>query len=397
MPRFSLVLILLATLVLPTPVAAQAGCSYKSGFALLQTQMPDVVGSCRSNEIYRPEIGESSQLTAKGILIWHSVDNVMSFSDGYNVWVLDPGGQVQLRGVTERFAFEFNGDGYPLAGQPAPEVNGPCPTAPVAVLAVENFYGNLVQQLGGQCVSVTTILSDPSADPHEFQPTANDMRAFQGAVLVVANGLGYDDFADKAIATMSRKPQVVRAGDVVGLQRGANPHVWYSAGYVEQINAAILANLKQVNPDAGAYYDNQAVWLDQAFGAYRGLLSDIATGYGNTPIGATESIFVFMSTSAGLKLISPNEFMTAISEGNDPSARDIAEFQNQVKSKQIKLLVYNVQTVTPTTDQLKDMAVKANIPIVGVTETMPLGSQTFQGWQALQLRLLLNALQQATS
>jgi zinc/manganese transport system substrate-binding protein len=104
-----------------------------------------------------------------------------------------------------------------------------------------------------------------------------------------------------------------------------------------------------------------------------------------------------MSTSAGLKLISPNEFMTAISEGNDPSARDIAEFQNQVKSKQIKVLVYNVQTVTPTTDQLKDMAVKANIPIVGVTETMPLGSQTFQGWQALQLRLLLNALQQATS
>jgi zinc/manganese transport system substrate-binding protein len=85
------------------------------------------------------------------------------------------------------------------------------------VLAVENFYASLVQQLGGQCVSVTTILSDPDADPHEFEPTADDVRAFQGAQLVIENGLGYDDFADKIVNTLSRKPRVVRAGDAVGL------------------------------------------------------------------------------------------------------------------------------------------------------------------------------------
>jgi zinc/manganese transport system substrate-binding protein len=89
--------------------------------------------------------------------------------------------------------------------------------------------------------------------------------------------------------------------------------------------------------------------------------------------------------------------MQAISEGNDPSARDVAEFQNQLKGKQVKVLVYNVQTVTTTTERLKDLARQANIPIVGVSETMPLGAQTFQGWQAGQLRLLLNALQQAAT
>src|SRR5919202_1808611 len=135
-------------------------------------------------------------------------------------------------------------------GQPAPSSNGPCPTTPVAVLAVENFYASLAQQLGGQCVTVTTILSDPDADPHEFQPTASDVRAFHGAALVIENGLGYDDFADKALGTLSQKPMVVRAGDVVGLGVGANPHIWYSAGYVDQIKAAILNGLKQLNPDA---------------------------------------------------------------------------------------------------------------------------------------------------
>ena len=146
---------------------------------------------------------------------------------------------------------------------------------------------------------MTTILSDPDADPHEFQPTAGDVRAFQSAALVVEDGLGYDDFADKALGTLSRQPALVRAGDVVGLQVGANPHVWYSAGYVDQIKAAISAKLKQVNPDASAYYDAQATATDQAFGTYRQLISQIASQFANTPVGATESIFVDMAYATG--------------------------------------------------------------------------------------------------
>jgi zinc/manganese transport system substrate-binding protein len=302
-----------------------------------------------------------------------------------------------MRGLNERFPFEFNGDGFPLVGQAATNANGPCPIPPVSVLAVENFYANLVQQLGGQCVNVTVILSDPDADPHAFQPTANDIRAFQSASLVVLNGLGYDDFADRAIGALRNKPAVVRAGDVLGLQVGANPHVWYSAAYVDRLNAAITTKLKQVAPDAVSYSSNQAAALDQSFGAYRQLIGQIGGQFGNVPVGATESIFVDMSYSTGLKLVSPPEFMQAIAEGNDPSAQDVAEFQNQLKGKQVNVLVYNVQTVTPITEQLKQMARDANIPIVGVSETLPLGSQTFQGWQAGQLRLLLNALQKTST
>jgi zinc/manganese transport system substrate-binding protein len=394
--RSSLMLALLGWALMPLgSAAAEASCSFRGGFAQLQAQIPDRVGSCLADEQYRPDIGQSTQLTTNGTLVWRSVDGGISFSDGSHAWVLDPNGQVQLRAVNERFPFEFNGDGFPIVGQPAPTTNGPCPTTPVQVLAVENFYASLAQQLGGQCITITTILSDPDADPHEFQPTANDVRAFQTAALVIENGLGYDDFADKAVGTLSQKPVVVRAGDVVGLSVGANPHVWYSAGYVDQIKAAILAGLKQVRPDASDYFDTQAVALDQAFGPYRDLIAQIARQFSQTPVGATESIFLDMSYSTGLKLITPLEFMTAVSEGEDPSARDIATFQDQLNARQVKVVVYNVQTVTPTTEQLKALASQNGIPIVGVSETMPPGAQTFQGWQAGQLQLLLNALQKA--
>jgi zinc/manganese transport system substrate-binding protein len=398
MLRFGLIAILAATLLLPAlPAAAQASCAFRGGFAQLQALIPDRVGTCAADEQYRPDQGLSTQQTTNGTLLWHSVDGAITFSDGFHAWVLDPNGQVQVRGVAERFPFEFNGDGFPLVGQAGSSANGTCPTSPVNVLAVENFYGNLVQQLGGQCVNVTVILSDPDADPHAFQPTAGDIRAFQNAALVLMNGLGYDDFADKAVGAISKQPAVVRAGDVLGLQVGANPHVWYSAGYVDQLKTAITAKLKQVAPDAAAYFDTQASALDQSFGAYRQLIGLINGQFANAPVGATESIFVDMSYTTGLKLLSPPEFMQAIAEGNDPAAQDIAQFQNQLKGKQVKVLVYNVQTVTPITEQLKQMARDASIPIVGVSETMPVGAQTFQGWQAGQLRLLLNALQKTAA
>jgi zinc/manganese transport system substrate-binding protein len=376
---------------------AQTSCQLTGGFAQLQAQIPDIVGTCQGAEVDRIELGEATQPTTTGRLAYHTVDGVVSFSDGTHTWVLDPSGQVQVRGVNERFPFEFNGDGFPLVGAPAPQISGPCPASVVRVLAVENFYASLVNQLGGQCVSTTTILSDPNADPHEFQPAAADVRSYQGAQLVIENGLGYDDFSDKILATLSSQPELIKAGDVVGLQVGANPHVWYSAGYVDQIRAAMLSKLKQLDPQAAAYFDAQSAALDQEFSTYHTLINQIASQYGGTPVGATESIFVDMAYTTGLNLISPPEFMQALAEGTDPTARDVAMFQNQITTHQIKVLVYNTQTVTSLTEQLKAMAQQNNIPIVGVSETMPLGAQTFQGWHANELELLRQALQKATA
>jgi len=395
--RYALLVGLLASLLFSSPMALAQSCQLLTGgFAQLTAQIPDIVGTCNGAEAVHPELGESSQPTTNGRLLYRTVDGIVSFTDGTRTWVLDPSGQVQTRNYAERFSFEFNGDGLPLVGQSSADVNGPCPTSPVRVLAVENFYANITNQVGGQCVSTSTILSDPDADPHEFQPTANDVRSYQGAQLVIENGLGYDDFSDKVLTTLSQQPALIRAGDVVGLQVGANPHVWYSAGYMDQIRGAILTQLKQLNPQAAAYYDAQAAVVDQRFAAYRNLIEQIASQYGGTAVGSTESIFVDMAYTTGLNLITPPEFMRATSEGNDPTARDIAAFQNQITGHRIKVLIYNTQTVTSLTEQLKALAVQNGIPVVGVSETMPLSAQTFQGWHATELELLRQALQRAT-
>jgi zinc/manganese transport system substrate-binding protein len=242
-------------------------------------------------------------------------------------------------------------------------------------------------------VTVTSILSDPNADPHEYQPTANDAKSYQTAKLVVENGLGYDDFSDKIIATLPVKPTVLNVGAALGLQVGANPHVWYSPTYVDRIVQAITANLKDVNPGAASYFDSQTTsFMNGALAAYHASLQQLQTQFKGAPVASTESIFVYMAQAADLNLVSPPSFMDAVAEGNDPTAQDLAAFQNLITNHQIKVLVYNTQTVTSVTEQLKAMATANNIPIVGVSETMPLDVQTFQGWQANQLQDLIKAL-----
>ena len=62
------------------------------------------------------------------------------------------------------------------------------------VVAAENVYGNVASQIGGPHVSVTSILTNPNADPHLFEPTSSSGLAVADAKVVLQNGLGYDAF-----------------------------------------------------------------------------------------------------------------------------------------------------------------------------------------------------------
>ncbi len=352
-----------------------------------------MVGTCQGEPTTVVEMGTTVQPTSTGQLESRSVDGVVLFSDATRAHVLDPLGQVQQRGLRERFPWEFNGDGFPLVGAAAPPIDGPCPDTSLRVLAVENFYADLVRQLGGQCVTVTTILDDPTADPHEFQPSSSDVLAYQNAQLVIQNGLGYDDFSDRVLATVAARPVVVDAGEVVGLQVGDNPHVWYSPAYVDQMRAAITAALVQLAPGSSTYFAAQADVVEQRMATYHTLVGAIAAQFGGTPVGATETIFLYMADATDLQVVSPVGFMQAVAEGNEPTARDIALFHDQLGNARLGVLVYNTQTLTSLVEQFQDLAQQNHIPTVGVSETMPLVAHTFQGWQATQLALLQRALQ----
>jgi len=285
------------------------------------------------------------------------------------------------------------------AGDPSWSVgDGPpsCPGPVIQVIAVENQYGGIVSRLGGQGVRFKSIITNPDADPHEFQTNTQVVRDYQGAQLVVENGLGYDDFSDKVLDTVAKKPKVVNAGDVLGRKAGDNPHVWYDPDAVDRICQAITAALKELNPAGSEYFDARAKEYAGRLAPYHEAVARIRKRFAGVPVGATESIFVPMARATGLDLISPPGLMNAVSEDASPSVQDVALFQEQIKGKKIKVLVYNNQTNSTLTSQLRDMAKEAGIPVVGVSETLAPADAAFEDWQLSQLKALEDALASST-
>jgi|SRR5579862_6529586 len=266
----------------------------------------------------------------------------------------------------------------------------------VDVVAGENFWGNLVSQIGGAHVKVTSVVSDPNADPHEYETTNKDARAFAAANYVVLNGAGYDSWGDKLLsANPDPNRRVLRVADLVGKKDGDNPHLWYSPSYVNQMTSRVAYDLESLDPSDKSYFEAQLKNTQAALAPYQNQIESISQKFKGTKVAATEDIFVYLANAAGLDLISPPAFIEAVAEGNDPPAQSIVTFQTQLQNKEPKVLVYNLQTVTPLTENIKKLAADNGIPVIGITETLtPLGS-SFQSWMGKEVSALQNALNSA--
>jgi zinc/manganese transport system substrate-binding protein len=261
------------------------------------------------------------------------------------------------------------------------------------LVAAENFWGSIATQLGGSQVTVKSVVSDPNADPHDYQSDTSTARAFATADYVILNGAGYDAWADKLLsANPNSKRKVFTVADLLGKKVGDNPHFWYSPDYVMKVADRISSDLKSIDSADADYYTAQRAAFTTALGPYMSRISAIRSKFAGQRIAATESIFDYMASALGLVLVSPPEFMKAVSEGNDPPADSVAAFQQAIQSRQATVLVYNVQTATDVTNTIKQMAVQQGIPVVAVSETLQPPDATFQEWQLGQLNALYNAL-----
>jgi zinc/manganese transport system substrate-binding protein len=261
------------------------------------------------------------------------------------------------------------------------------------VIAGENFWGSIAAQLGGSHVTVTSIVTNPNTDPHEYESSATDARAFAAADYVVLNGAGYDAWASKLLsANPNQKRKVFSVADLVNKKAGDNPHFWYNPEWVDQIADKITADYRALDPADAAYFTQQREALTTALKPYHDAIAQLRATYPGVAVGSTESIFVYLAQALGFNLISPPEFMQAISEGTDPPAQTVAQFQDQISHRQIKALIYNTQTSTPITDNLKQLATQNGIPVVGISETVQPATASFQDWQIGQLNSLQAAL-----
>jgi zinc/manganese transport system substrate-binding protein len=265
----------------------------------------------------------------------------------------------------------------------------------INVVAAENFYGDIVKQLGDSHVSVTSIISNPNVDPHEYESSVKTAIQVSQAQFVIENGGGYDGWMDKLLSGSPNSNRLtLKAFDVAQVKLPENEHIWYSIDNVAAIAQAITNDLVKLVPADASTFEHNFQVFKQSLQPIQQKISAIKAKYAGTPVGLTETIYLYQAVPLGLNILTPFEFQKAMAQGNEPPADTVVTAENQISHHQIKVLIFNEQTITPSTTKLENDAMAQNIPTVPVTETMPPG-KTYQTWMLDQLNVLERALQSA--
>jgi len=260
------------------------------------------------------------------------------------------------------------------------------------VVAGENFYGDVTSQIAGNHVAVISIISNPNADPHEYESSANDAVEVARARLVIMNGLGYDDFVTRMIsASPNPNRQIINVQLLLGHKTGDNVHLWYDPATMPKVAQTITDALIKIDPANTQYYNDWLGQFQKSLDPLHEKIAQMRAKYAGTPVAFTEPVFGYMAAAIGLKVLTPEAFQRAIEDGTEPPASAIAQNDDLYRTHQVKVLLYNVQTVTPITTNVQKRAKELGIPVVGVSETEPLG-KTFQDWMLSQLNELDAAL-----
>jgi zinc/manganese transport system substrate-binding protein len=266
-------------------------------------------------------------------------------------------------------------------------------TGPLKVAAAENFYGDIAAQIGGSHVQVASIITNPSADPHLFEPGTKVGLEVAQAGAVIINGAGYDSFMSKLLsASPSNHRAVVTIADAIGAKgTGVNPHLWYDVPNLPRIGQAIEATLAKADPAHGADYAAGEKAFEASLAPLDAVTADIRQRAGGERVAYTERVPGYLLQAAGLDNVAPAAFTSAIEDGNDPPPGAVAAMTTLVSGHSIKVLLYNLQATSKITAETRAEATVAGIPVVGVSETMPAGSH-FVDWQLAQARALEKAL-----
>ena len=278
-----------------------------------------------------------------------------------------------------------------LAGAFALWATLPAAAAGISVVAAENFYGDLAEQVGGQSVTVTSVLSNPDQDPHLFEANPSTARALAAANVVIRNGVDYDPWMEKLLAADPSSGRVeIVAADLMGRKSGDNPHLWYDPGTMRAIAGALADRLSAVDPAEKAVFRRNAEAFDSALKPLDAKIVAMKAKYAGVPVTASEPVFGLMAGLIGLD-VRNTAFQLAVMNNTEPSPSDVAAFEDDLKTHRVKVMIYNAQADDQAVKRLVTLARDAQIPVVGVSETEPAGL-TYQAWMLGQLDALDRAL-----
>jgi zinc/manganese transport system substrate-binding protein len=264
-------------------------------------------------------------------------------------------------------------------------------TPSLSLVAAENFYGDVAAQVAGDHVAVTSIIANPDQDPHLFEASPSVARALAGARIAVSNGADYDPWMGKLLAAQKAPDRkLIVAADLMHRHPGDNPHLWYDPATMPTVAKAIAAALIATDPSHAAEYDQRLQSFVAAMGKLSDRIADMRKRYAGLPVTATEPVFGLMANALGLTMRN-QRFQLAVMNNTEPRASDTAAFENDLRGKQVRVLIYNRQATDTATQRLLEIAKQAQVPVVAVTETEPANTH-YLDWMLTQLDALDKAL-----
>jgi len=262
---------------------------------------------------------------------------------------------------------------------------------PIAIVAAENFYGDVARQIGGADVAVKSILSNPDQDPHLFEASASVGRAVSAARIVVYSGIDYDPWMEKLLgAARGSGRKTIVVAELTGHKAGDNPHVWYDQATILAYAQALAEALAATDPAHQAGYRQRLATFQDSIKPIQARIAVLKARLAGMPATATEPIFGYMFDALGMQ-VRNMPFQMAVMNGTEPSASDIAAFENDLRTHQVKLLIYNAQASDPTAERMEKLARASHVAVVGATETEPPGKQ-YQAWMLGELDAVDRAL-----
>ena len=265
----------------------------------------------------------------------------------------------------------------------------------IRVVASTNVYGDIATTIGGDLVQVTSILEDPSQDPHSFEANAQVQLELSKADVVIENGGGYDDWAQTLLDGANNPDAVVlNATDISGYDQSGefNEHVFYDFPTIRKLADQLAANFGTLDPSGKDNFLANAAAFDDALAALEEREATIKADHGGTGVAITEPVPGYLLDASGLTDVTPSDFSEAIEEGTDVSPAVLADTLALFADGTAKLLVYNAQTSGPETDKVLAEAKKQGVPAVPVTETLPAGDD-YVSWMSANLDAIEKALQ----
>lgn len=256
--------------------------------------------------------------------------------------------------------------------------------APLAVVAAENFYGDVARQIGGDRVAVVSLMNNPDQDPHLFETTPGTVRKITEAQIVIANGADYDSWMDKLIGAAPRPGRVViDVAKLVGRKAGDNPHLWYEPATMPAAAKAMAEAFGAADAAHKPDYDARLKTFLASLKPLNDKIAAIRAKFAGAPVTASEPVFGYMADALGLKMRN-ERFQLSIMNDTEPAARDVAAFEQDLKDRKVRVMFFNKQASDKAVERLVNLARKSRIPVVGVTETAPPG-QSYQDWMLGEL------------